>query len=313
MRIIFVSIFTFAVVLTGVCAFGVVSCAKAPGVHVAKELSLGSVELKILVDARHERDASILVAPENPALLKNIPENFSMISDRCVLLARYKKEVVLFDTGLGSANGGMLLEALKEAGFAPNDITGIFITHLHGDHFGGLLHEGKPAFPKATVYLSEEEAGYFLRSDLSDIPERDRGRFEPVNLLFDQLRGAGISVITFPSGSDLTDYFGNGNFSFKSLQAFGHTPGHTLYILGSQGKEFLFWGDILHVIDIQLAYPGISATYDMDTRLASSERSRILEYAAANGILVGGAHVIAPGVFTISKKDGGFVRNEVLP
>jgi len=297
------SIFTFlALILAG--------CAKTQ--DAAGSLSLGALEIRILADAQFERDAAILVSPENPELLGKIPAGFSMTSGVNVVLARYKDEkdeIILFDTGLGRASNGKLLEELEKARIAPDKITGIFITHFHQDHIGGLVLEGKPCFPNAKVYVPQEEADYFLREDLSEIPEANRAQFAAVAGIFAQLKEAGIAVVPFPSGSNLEEYFGGGSFSFLSEPAFGHTPGHTVYMLASQGKELLIWADILHVLDIQLAYPDISATYDMDTGRAVSERKRLLGYAADNGTITAGSHVTAPGLFTISRKEQGFARS----
>ncbi|MDR2734232.1 MAG: MBL fold metallo-hydrolase [Spirochaetota bacterium] len=282
-------------------------CAKAqkPG-----EIRLGPLEIKILADAQFDRDAAILVSPENPDLLQNIPADFKMVSGVSVILAKCGNETVLFDAGLGKESGGKLLDSLQEAQVSPDDITAVFITHLHFDHFGGLVQGGKPSFPNATVYLAQEEADYFLR-DISDIPEQERGRFQGAITCFAALESAGIPIVKFPSGSDLTEYFGDWKFSFKSEQAFGHTPGHTIYRLNSDGKEILIWGDILHVIDIQLSWTDISATYDMDTELAKGVRRRVLEDAAARSIVTAGSHTTAPGLFRIAKKGDGFIRKEL--
>jgi len=289
-------------------SIALVGCAKAqkPGT-----IRLGQLEISTIIDAQFDRDASILVSPENPELLQNIPAGFTMASGVNVILAKYQNEIALFDAGLGKGSGGKLLDALQEAKISPNDITSIFITHLHFDHFGGLLLEGKPGFPNATVYLAQEEADYFLSKNLADIPEQERGRFQGAIACFSALESAGIPIVKFPSGSDLAQYFGDKKFSFKSEQAFGHTPGHTIYRLAADGKEFLVWGDILHVIDIQLGWPDISATYDMDTGLAKSVRRRVLEDAAAKNMITAGSHTTAPGIFRIEKKGGGFARKEL--
>src|SRR5690606_19924502 len=71
------------------------------------------------------------------------------------LLVKVGGRVMLFDTGAGGAMGegaGKLGAALTEAGIAPGSVTDIFISHLHGDHVGGLIDaEGNPVFTNATV------------------------------------------------------------------------------------------------------------------------------------------------------------------
>jgi glyoxylase-like metal-dependent hydrolase (beta-lactamase superfamily II) len=290
--------------------FALTSCAKTQSTDIPG-FKMGVLQIKALADMHHERDASILISPENPELLKHIPDDFIMQNIVAVILAQYKNEAILFDTGFGSANGGNLLNVLEKAKLTPDAITGIFITHMHPDHIGGLVHEGKPSFPKAAVYIASEEARYFLRDDLSDIPESQQARFANIAAIFEILRAAEIPIVTFPSGSNLEEYFGNGAFSFTSGSTFGHTPGHTVYKLASKGRELLIWGDILHVMDIQLAYPEICAVFDMDTVLAAKERRRILEYAAENKTIITGAHVAPEAFFTISKYEERFIRRRL--
>ena len=285
-----------------------VACTKTSGTDSAQGFKLGVLEIKALTDIQNVMGASILISPEKPELMNHVPANFTMTNIIAVILARYENDAIIFDTGLGSQSGGELLNALEKADLTPDDITGIFLTHMHPDHIGGLIHEGKPAFPKATVYIPAEEAAYFLPDDLSDIPEDQRARFSNIADLFAILKAAEIPIVTFPSGSNLETYFGNGAFSFMSERAFGHTPGHTVYKLASKEEELLIWADILHVMDVQLTYPDISAIYDMDPIRAAGERRRLLHYAAENKSIVTGAHVAPEAFFTISKKGDGFTR-----
>jgi glyoxylase-like metal-dependent hydrolase (beta-lactamase superfamily II) len=82
----------------------------------------------------------------------------------------------------------------------------------------------------------------------------------------------------------------------RAIPAYGHTPGHTAYMVESQGQRLLLWGDIIHVAEVQFADPDITIDYDVDRHAASASRKRLLSDAAQQGYLVGGAHLSFPGL-----------------
>ena len=73
-----------------------------------------------------------------------------------VMLLEKDGQQLLFDAGNGNADSQML-PRLQELGYAPTDIDAIFITHLHGDHIGGMVNDGKAVFTNATVYINKDE------------------------------------------------------------------------------------------------------------------------------------------------------------
>jgi len=89
----------------------------------------------------------------------------------------------------------------------------------------------------------------------------------------------------------------------SAVAAYGHTPGHTVYLLESVGKKLLIIGDLLHVAPVQFHVPSINATYDMDASSSASIRRQILSYAAQNKIPVGAIHVAYPGIVTLEAEN----------
>jgi glyoxylase-like metal-dependent hydrolase (beta-lactamase superfamily II) len=86
-------------------------------------------------------------------------------------------KLVLVDTGAGSQMGaamGKLVSNLKAAGYKPEQVDEIYITHMHGDHIGGLTAEGKRVFPNALVRAAQAEGDYWLSKAKMDAAPADK-------------------------------------------------------------------------------------------------------------------------------------------
>ncbi|MBN1910803.1 MAG: MBL fold metallo-hydrolase, partial [Pirellulales bacterium] len=200
-------------------------------------------------------------------------------------------KLVLIDAGAAGVFGptlGQLVGNLKAAGYEPGQVDVVLITHLHGDHFGGLLGtNGKPAFPNATVYVpkadhdrwvapketSNEKAG--KKPDLFHriaAPYQALGRWK-----------------TLADGDEPAP-------GIRAVDASGHTPGQLAYKIQSDGRTLFAWGDLLHCGAIQLARPDVFVVYDADSPKAVASRKKLLVKLAADGTLIAGAHLPFPGL-----------------
>ena len=180
---------------------------------------------------------------------------------------------VLIDVGLGEDNGGALLRQLKKLDVKPEEIDAVCLTHLHGDHIGGLLKDGQPVFPNAAIYLSVEEFNAWS----------DDGPMAAQNGLWKQVLSCYANQINlFQDGDAIIDG------RIKTHLAPGHTPGHTVYEAGL----CLFAGDLVHAQDLQLPYPDFCARYDNDPALAVKTRKQVL--SSHPGAYLCGAHCYEP-------------------
>lgn len=199
-------------------------------------------------------------------LEEGVPSSMS-----CVLL-RSGGETILIDAGLG-APFSQLLPKLKEEGIAPESLSLIFITHMHPDHIGGLISDGKPTFPNADIYVNrvEAEAWKAMPGEAGKLPGAVLAAYSQRLHLFE----AGA---TLPGG-------------VQAIAAYGHTPGHTVFQVGST----LVIGDLIHGAALQLKHPEYGPTYDMDAEAARQSRIRLLDYARRNHLTMWGMHLPAPG------------------
>ena len=186
-------------------------------------------------------------------------------------------ENILFDTGL---RYGHIIKRLAENGLTPEDVKTILLTHLHPDHFGGLVDENNnAAFPNADIYVNAVERAYWV----NDV--KNESVINALNLYSER-------VHVFNFGDEVRS-------GVKALDASGHTPGHTVFDINS---ELLIAGDIMHFPEIQLKKPDISVKYDVDPDKARESRKKILEYAAKNNIAIAGMHITWPGVHKIKSE-----------
>lgn len=203
-----------------------------------------------------------------------------------VFLLRRDGKHILIDTGNGGKRGSLLakLEALD---IAPEKIDFILLTHMHGDHIGGLLDEdNQPVFPNATLYVAAPERSYW------------EGRATGSS-------GAGAAaVFRAYAGRVKTFQFGDEVLpGIRAIDAAGHTPGHTVFDTG----EMLVLGDLLHAAAIQFPRPELCAVYDMNQEQAAAARKRIYELASKTSQPVAGMHLPFPGIGRIQQDAAQFI------
>ncbi len=199
-------------------------------------------------------------------------------------LLRHEGRDILVDAGNGGTRGS-LLATLKAAAIQPDAIEDILLTHMHGDHIGGLIDvSGAAVFPKATLHVSEPERAYWLEQ-----PGRNGTLAR--------------KVLAAYTGRVKTFAFGEAPLpGVIALDASGHTPGHTAY----ETNAVLIVGDLLHAAAVQIPRPEVSSTYDVDPVKAAETRLRLYGRAADSGKPIVGMHLPYPGLGKISKEASGF-------
>lgn len=211
------------------------------------------------------------------------------------------KEVLIFDTGNGEngfikrPNGGWLASQLGAAGFAPEQIDVVVLTHGHLDHVAGIMEGGKPLFPNARYVISATEYDFWA-------PEgKHTGQLEQLAAVF---RANVVPVAErtrfIKPGEDVVS-------GIRSVDAPGHTPGHLAFTLESQGQRMLFWGDCAHHQVASLARPDWHCVFDIDKELGAATRKRIYDMAATERIPVAGYHMPFPSLGYVERRaEGGY-------
>ena len=248
---------------------------------------LGDIEIFSLVDAQGEAPVSLLIGATDEQIEKYVPKG-KLQSQILAFLVKLQGKNILFDTGLGEAKGGKMMNALRDLEVKPEDINSIYLTHLHPDHIGGLTENGKAIFPKADIYVSRIEKDWWF-NDRKD---------ENVIKTFEPYEGR-INIFEF--GDELSG-------CIKAIDASGHTPGHTAFHVKTQNGEILVVGDILHFAEIMLDLPDVAVKYDVDPVKAPKAREFILDMAAENNIPIAGMHFSVPGLWRIQKEENKYKK-----
>jgi glyoxylase-like metal-dependent hydrolase (beta-lactamase superfamily II) len=201
----------------------------------------------------------------------------------CFLVESAGKRV-LVDTGLGhekmfAFTGGALLPELAAAGFKPEDVDVVFVTHLHIDHCGTCVADmydaPRPAFPNAVYRWTSDENAYWQSDLVPEVPGNPFHHKKMIEVVADRFEAAdggaslapGVDVIAMP----------------------GHTPGHAGVVLSSGGERAFLLGDGISC-PAQLTEVEWSGLGDMDPKLARRSQEALAKEVEGSGALVGASH-----------------------
>jgi len=252
-------------------------------------MKVGQFDVYMLVESQREGNAGILVGTDPAIIRRYIPQSGFMHTANAFLIKAPGRNI-LVDTGTGA--GGVIIEKIKRLGVEPEQVDTVLLTHLHGDHFGSLQQGGRAVFARAQVYVSSRERDYFTRTNVN------QGAVAA-------LAPYGSRVVAFEPG-ELGPSMRELLPGITAIANYGHTPGHTAFLVENDGGKLIIAGDFLHVGLVQFPVPDISASYDIDPRAAAVSRRQIMDYAVRNRIPIGGMHVVYPGVGTVEADGNGF-------
>jgi len=265
---------------------------QAPGFY---RTMLGDFEITALSDGTIDLDVAKLLAEpaaKTDAALAKAFVHGPLETSVNAYLVNTGTRLVLIDAGAGTLFGptlGKLLASLKAAGYQPEQIDDVFVTHMHPDHVGGLSANGVRVFPNATLHADKRDSDFWLsQANLDKAPADSKGFFQ----------GAMASVNPYVAAGKYQPFEADGEPvpGIHTLASYGHTAGHTSYLVESKGQQLLVVGDLIHVAAVQFADPGVTMAFDSDAKAAALSRTAVFGMAAKDDALVGAAHLQFPGM-----------------
>jgi len=276
---------------------------QAPGWY---RLMVGSFEVTALSDGTVDLPVDQLLHAPKGRVAEGLKKHYlkaPLETSVNAFLVNTGSRLVLVDAGAGALFGptlGRLSAQIKAAGYQPEQVDDIVITHMHPDHVGGLVSEGKVVFPNATVHADQADKDFWLSpASLAAAPDAQKGFFQ----------GAMASLNPYAEAGKLKTFQADGEIvpGLRSQATHGHTPGHNVYVLQSEGQQLVLLGDLIHVASVQLESPEVTIGFDSDEPHARSARASVFKALAKDGSLVAVAHFPFPGVGRLRAMGKGFV------
>jgi glyoxylase-like metal-dependent hydrolase (beta-lactamase superfamily II) len=278
---------------------------QVPGFY---RLMVGDIEVTALFDGstafdphwlngkKTTMDSVVNARHEDPHMLDVVDSGF---------LVNTGRQLILVDAGAGTwwhAEAlGRLAGSLRSAGYTPEEVDLVLVTHLHADHVGGLTtQDGKRVFPNAEVYVAKTENDFWLSPEIAaKAPKDAQPFFQGAQAIAAPYIKAG-KWHTFSGAESIVD-------GMQVVPLPSHTPGHTGYEFSSKGQKILFWGDIVHAVRVQLQHPEVTAIFDIDPTAAAATRRQLLPKLAREDILIAAPHMsLFPPVGRVRKEGNGY-------
>jgi glyoxylase-like metal-dependent hydrolase (beta-lactamase superfamily II) len=276
---------------------------QAPGYY---RMFVGDFEVTVLSDGTLKLPATKLLQGDATQIGDALRRNFlgeEVETSINAFLVNTGSKLVLIDAGAGTTSGpnaGALVANLRAAGYRPEQVDEIYITHMHGDHVGGLVNANRRTFPNAVLRIDKRDTDFWLSEEVMNrAPAEVRDFFKASMNAVNPYRQAG-RLKTFEGPTALVP-------GVRAIPAYGHTPGHTAYVVESKGEQLVLWGDLIHVAAVQFDDPTVTIAFDIDNKAAEQARLVAFADAAKGGYWVGGAHLSFPGIGHLRAADKGYV------
>ncbi|WP_435164310.1 MBL fold metallo-hydrolase [Falsirhodobacter sp. 1013] len=263
---------------------------EAPAMPLHHSFTFGSMRITVLLAGQAPSDnphGTFGLNASEEEFVALSQENF-IPSDRamgnfCPVVVESGNGVILFDTGL---NPDGLKAALASAGMGVETIRTVVLTHMHGDHIGGLSADGMLTFPDVDLVAGRIEMEHWSQAGNETFEAKLRPFVSDFRLLED-----GDEVVP----------------GVKAMLAPGHTPGHMTFLLTEDGgQRLLLTADTTNHYVWSLARPDWEVRFDMDKPTAINTRQKVLSMLAEERIPFIGYHMPFPAVGFVAKTEAGY-------
>ena len=261
---------------------------------IAKTFKVGDLTVTTLLDGSLPRDGAKDIfggGASDEDFAKVSAENFIPADTAQFFftpsLVNTGSELVLFDTGLGQ---GGIQAALADAGVSPDQIDVVVLTHMHPDHIGGMTTDGAPTFANARYVTSATEYDFWSAQESgNNVGDLVAAKVTPL--------------------AEKMSFIGDGEqvaSGITAVAAHGHTPGHTVYHLESNGQRLLLTADLANHYVWSFAHPEWEVRFDMDKAAATAARRNVLGMLAADKVPMVGYHMPFPAAGFVETRGEGF-------
>ncbi|OHV85476.1 MBL fold metallo-hydrolase [Ensifer sp. LCM 4579] len=270
-----------------------------------RTLRLGSFKITVISDGKrasgnpHETFGTDQPAEMVAALLtENFLPTGAFVNGFSPTLVDTGSELVLFDTGFGeggrAAGVGQLAQGIRAAGYTPEQVSVVVITHMHGDHIGGLMEGGKPAFANARYVTGEIEFDFWRDTARVGTPA-ENGH----NTVLEKVVPLAEKTTFIADGAEVVP-------GISAIAAFGHSPGHMIYRLESEGQALILTADTANHYVLSLQRPDWEVRFDMDKAAAAAARKNVFDMVATDRLPFVGYHMPFPAIGFVERKDTGY-------
>jgi glyoxylase-like metal-dependent hydrolase (beta-lactamase superfamily II) len=221
-----------------------------------------------------------------------------------IALVRSGERLILIDSGVGDGfeyftRAGQSVMRLESAGIDLAAITDIVITHMHMDHVGGLTVDGVKArlSPDVRIHVAAAEVEFWKNPDFSrtvmpeTVPPALRKAAAKFVKLYDE------NILQFDQTVEVAA-------GVSARVTGGHTPGHCVVDIASNGEKLTFVGDA--IFEVNFDNPEWQNGFEHDPDVAADVRIALLNEAAETGALLAAAHVAFPSIGHVAKNGESF-------
>jgi glyoxylase-like metal-dependent hydrolase (beta-lactamase superfamily II) len=269
------------------------------------QFKLGSFKITAIRDGSNvlEKPFETFGTNQDPETVKKLLADNFLPGDKFVnsyspAIIDTGSDVILVDTGFGTGGRergtGKLQDGLKAAGYSADDITVVALTHMHGDHIGGMMEDGAPAFKNARYVAGQVEYDFWTDKAREGTPAEGGHKAVLAN------------VVPF---AEKTTFIKEGDSVVSGITAMlapGHTPGHMVFHAQSDNKQMVFTGDTANHYILSLLHPEWEVRFDMNKAEAAASRKKVFDLIATDKIAFLGYHMPFPAVGFVEKQGAGY-------